>query len=430
VNSFSKRLLYYFTRVSQVLAPILHFIIRPKADSRVVTFYPAFDNLNDLSDQVNRLKWYIPNKINTRVFICVKGSLKDVNISLLPHPDYHRNPLPDSIIPEILAENEMNAALRSSDVVCLWNLTKPFVGLFRQINWFRLRIVDPNFYLFSETHSYPAMFWYDLLTRSERNSILHVSKEHFARMFNQLSGKRAYIFGTGPSIRRAFEYNFSDGVRIICNSMVKDDEMLEYIQPQILVFVDSVFHFGVSKYSGEFAQDLIKVVRKYHPYIITNQVGGALLQAHYPELSEKLIVVKAIRFGSPVRLTPESFGTRDYTNVLTRYLLPLGAGLAREVILLGFDGRAPAEKYFWKHNASTQYTEKMDSTQLSHPAFFRDVSYDGYYQKHCKVLGNMAVKFEKEGVSIHTLTQSYIPALKARQQIDENSSQIGNEEVL
>ena len=107
MNSFSKRLLYYFTRVSQILAPNPHFKIQLETDGRRVAFYPAFDNLNDLSDQVSRMKWYIPDKSNTRVFISVKNSLKDVNISSLPRPEHHRDPLLGAISPEILGENEM-----------------------------------------------------------------------------------------------------------------------------------------------------------------------------------------------------------------------------------------------------------------------------------------------------------------------------------
>lgn len=417
MKDLAKKILYSGTRLAQAASPnLLPMFPSKNGEFKVVLFYPEFESINDLEDQISRMKWYIPEIDKVRVMISVSEKLKSFDFTKLQIPFHHRNSLENTVVPEILDINELNDVLHRADIVCLWNAKKTFFKPLLFTNWSRIRIVDPDYYLFAETHSYPAILWYDLLSQNERNSILDASKENFLEMFNQLSEKKSYVFGTGPSIKQALEYDFSDGIRIICNSMVKDDEMLEHIQPQVLIFLDSVFHFGVSKYSGEFAKDVLKVVRKYHPYIITNQVGAALMQSQYPKLREKIIAVPALRFGSPVRLTPETFYTRDYPNVLTRYLLPLASGLSNEVDLLGFDGRAPAETYFWKHNSSTQYGDKMDSTQLSHPAFFRDINYDGYYEKHCKVLHNMIKKFEKEGVSVHTLTQSFVPALSKRQQ--------------
>jgi len=133
-----------------------------------------------------------------------------------------------------------------------------------------------------------------------------------------------------------------------------------------------------------------------------------------PEISERIITIPAKRFGKPNLLSEKCFYTRDYENVLTRYMLPLAAGLCSEVTLIGFDGRNPDETYFWKHNANYQYLDQMNSVKEAHPAFFRDVEYDEYYVKHCKNLELLCNTIEKDGKTIRVMGNSFIPSFASR----------------
>jgi hypothetical protein len=103
-------------------------------------------------------------------------------------------------------------------------------------------------------------------------------------------------------------------------------------------------------------------------------------------------------------------------------MLPLAAGLSKEVIMMGFDGRKPDEDYFWKHNPATQYTGSMEGVYKTHGAFFKDISYEGYYEKHCSTLSKMLEAFEREGNRFFVWGNSYIPALKKRRVKEEQKT--------
>lgn len=416
MNAHLKKMLYLGTRLSQVLGtPIIKS--KNKGKPRKLVFYPTFQSKEELADQVNRVRWYVPESTRTEVWMAIENPLDCVDFNKLPVPAHQRAPsfAGDGIKLHLCRLQEIKTKLNIADVICVWN-TKTS-RWFRNIlpHLLRVRIVDPDFYLSSECNSSAALLWYDLLTLAERVSWIDDSRLVLQRLFQELGGrKRAYLFGTGPSIKEVENHTYQDGVRIICNSMVRNDHLLELIQPHILGFTDSVFHFGVSKYAEAFAKDVIKVVRRYGVYCVTNQVGYALMRTHYPELTEYLIGVPARRFGRPIALSPTYLKTRDYTNILTRYMLPLAAGLSRELFLMGFDGRKSDENYFWKHNPTTQYTSSMDSAYKTHPAFFRDINYDAYYLKHCSTLSEMVKNFERNGIKIIVWGNSYIPALKKR----------------
>jgi hypothetical protein len=396
-------------------------VLLPKREDndqkRYLLYYPCFQTENELADQINRIRWYLPKQINYQIILPVTNELRRIKIESLKQPAFHRRIEEKGILDHVtlIDGKTVNSFIRKSKIVCVWKINRIWdLARFMDV-LLKIRIVDPDFFLFAETHTYPAIYYYDLLPNKTRKDWRNESSDRFGVLYQRFSGaKKAFVFGTGPSINKAKGFSYNDGIRIICNSVVKNEELLKRIQPHFLVFTDSVFHFGVSKYSGDFAKDLLKAVKKYNTICITNQVGYAMMRLHFPELIPFLIAVPAKRFGPPNLLTPEKFLTRDYTNVLTRFMFPLAAGLSKNVVLLGFDGRNPQETYFWKHNPTTQYSENLDSTKLSHPAFFRDISYDNYYEKHCKALNTMIIRFEKYGVKAYTWTESYIPSLQSR----------------
>lgn len=417
MNTLFKKLLYYDTRLSQVLG---HHIFRYRKSERprMVVFYPEFDSKEFLADQVNRARWYIPKSAGATIWMGVDKSLSSINIAALPVPKHQREPKSPESDPEIILCNshEMSKQLKKADVICIWN-TKAKHWLKHVLRHpFRVRIVDPNFYRYTESHTNAALLWYDLYSKQQRKEAKEQSQQNFKKLFEQYkaSGK-AYIFGTGPSIEIANKHVFDDGVRIICNTIIANDQLLDRIKPNVLTFVDPVFHFGVSLYCDKFAQDIIKVVKKYGIYIVTNEVGYALMRTHYPELQDNLIGVPPARFGKPTTLTPESFTARDYPySVVTRLMLPLAAGLSKNIVMTGFDGRDPNDDYFWKHNSATQYNDNMKDVWNTHKAFFDDTDFANHHKGHCAVLTKMIEAFECDSIKVKVLGHSYVPVLKKR----------------
>lgn len=408
---------YYGTRLSQAFIRRGHGSRFNEGRDSIV-YYPAFSTEEAIADQISRILWYLPPNVSPRIWLGISAPLENVRILELASPSYTRksNSSGQNLHISICQEDELAERAVKAGLICVWNAERN-ASFLRSLfpAWSRMRIVDPLYYMFAETHSYPAILWYDILTAQQRSASLQRSRDIFTKLWQDFHGSRqVYVFGTGPSLQQAKRMDFKDGISIICNSMVRNDDLLARIQPDILVFTDSVFHFGVSRYAEMFAKDVLKVVREYQPYIITNQVACDLLCAHYPELRDHIIGVPAKRFGSPRPLTVSSFMSRDYPNVLTRFMLPLAAGLSNDVVLTGFDGRAPREGYFWKHSSASQYSELLETAKLSHPAFFRDIDYDGYYEKHCSTLERVISTFEEAGTRFSVRTNSYIPALKAR----------------
>jgi hypothetical protein len=96
-------------------------------------------------------------------------------------------------------------------------------------------------------------------------------------------------------------------------------------------------------------------------------------------------------------------------------MLPAAFALGERVDVAGSDGRESGERYFWKHNTATQYTDDlMESAFEAHPAFFRDRDYKDYYVHHCHQLEEFIAVAEARGKTVRSATPSYIPALQRR----------------
>src|SRR5213076_14180 len=95
-----------------------------------------------------------------------------------------------------------------------------------------------------------ATLLFDHMHPGEKAAMRADSKERLLRASLDLQGlDRAYVFGTGPSLARATEFDFSHGVRIVCNSIVRNPELLAHIRPHFIAASDFVFHFGPSRYA-------------------------------------------------------------------------------------------------------------------------------------------------------------------------------------
>ncbi len=198
------------------------------------------------------------------------------------------------------------------------------------------------------------------------------------RRFDQLRSRiqteslpRCYLFGTGPSLGAALRRDWSDGIRIVCNTIVRDAELWHHIRPHAVVAGDGIYHFGFTEFAQAFRHDLRARLQESPsvPFI-------------YPAQFD-LVVRRDLR-GLEGQLIPLPVGTRATVhdcfdgrfalpglgNVLSLLLLPLGCALSKRVGLWGFDGRAPADRLFWANSSRHSYTELLPTLQVAHPAFF------------------------------------------------------------
>jgi len=281
-------------------------------------------------------------------------------------------------------------------------------------NFFRLHrsaVIDPYFYSTEECTAWSYLYGQAVNTPEV---FRHISMDNFMRLADKLSGKtQACCFLTGQSFDEYRNHpELKNMVKIICNSVVKNDEFMEQMPPDILMFADPVYHFSYNEYSVSFRQDVLKTVKKYDTYVVIPENMMPLMLAHYPELKERLI-----GFG-----TKPEFGFPDFTdmtvkstdNILTYLMLPTASALCTEIYILGADGRSPSDKMFWKHNSSVQYDALMQKVVDAHPSFFRDRDYIKYQDSHDKSMEALFSFGEANGRHYISLNRSHLASINAR----------------
>jgi len=240
--------------------------------------------------------------------------------------------------------------------------------------------------------------------------------ESFARLAARAAGARsALTLATGPSARTLDLAAVDQALRITCNSAVRDDELLTALAPQVVVFADPVFHFGPSRYAAAFRRDLLSALERHRPLLVTSVDWVEPLLVHHPDVTEHLAVFPFAEPGRWCWPTAEHPLIPATGNVLTNGMLPCAFAFAEHVAIAGADGRKPQERYYWRHNARTQYSDElMQAAFEAHPAFFRDTSYEQYYDLHCRQLEAYLTAAERAGRTVTAATGSWIPALRAR----------------
>ena len=211
------------------------------------------------------------------------------------------------------------------------------------------------------------------------------------RLRERAAGARtAFVLATGPSASMVDPEAIDADVRITCNSAVRNAELIAKLSPDIICFVDPVFHFGPSKYAAEFRRDAVKAATEVDALVVCGHRFAGPLLGLEPALRDRLVVLP-MQNGGPLRWPTDRNPTvRQAGNVMTTLMLPLAFLLADDVTVAGADGRKPSESYFWQHNAQLQYSDEMMKTVFdAHPSFFRYIDYADYYEDFCRAVGGI-----------------------------------------
>jgi len=291
---------------------------------------------------------------------------------------------------------------------------KQFFSFLGIKNKFNGLIVDKNFYLASDAKTLRAMYFIFSSDKFKRK-LLEISIANYKKFSNMNRDPVSTCFLTGPSIEKFKDVPIAkNGFKIICNSIVKNTELLEYINgPDIVVFADPVFHFSINDYCVSFRRDLMNVFKKYKPYIGVPIQSMHIYLKNFPFLEDYLIgfnISKKFSHPSPLN----NLEAQATSNILTMLMLPLASSISDEINIIGADGRDPNEKYFWQHNSTTQYSDDMKSVFDMHPSFLNDYDIPKYYNDHIQFLEKQISFGENMNKKYYSLTHSYIPALKKR----------------
>ena len=272
----------------------------------------------------------------------------------------------------------------------------------------RVTIVDPSFAKDVDTEGY-----LEVAKRLGRE----IPREFITDVLGppaERAAASALVLGTGPSAATLEGDHSRWTHRLVCNSAIRDADLMERLRPTHICFGDPVFHFGPSAYAGQFRHDLREVAERYDSILVVPGYCAELLASNMPWARGRML---------PLDLTTDSWHAptlddrtvRSTGNVLTQQMVPLAITLASSIDIGGADGRKPDEKYFWTHSRSHQYSDDlMNTVFVAHPSFFRDTDYADYYAEHCGVVDALIGYGESRGCEFTTVTNSFIPALAAR----------------
>ncbi|MBF0485484.1 MAG: hypothetical protein HQL16_03110 [Candidatus Omnitrophica bacterium] len=235
----------------------------------------------------------------------------------------------------------------------------------------------------------------------------------------KLQYRKCYVFGTGPSLSRAIERNWSEGYRVVCNTIVRDQELWKFLAPHFIVAGDAIYHFGHNNFARAFRADLRLRLEESDTLFLYPASFHGLVKREFGQFLDQLIPVPVGQHQSVhVDLTRE-FSLPQLGNVLPLLLLPLGCTLAKAVFLCGFDGRGPDDKLFWKNSNKHTYSEYMPDLEKAHPAFFGHFIDKKDPQKYVKsvhgdVLDARLQEAEKDGWRFVMMHKTWTSTLQKR----------------
>ncbi len=391
-------------------------LIRPTNQGLIKTIYlyPLIKSKDKLVDRINRIMWALPDRKRTCVYIPVGENLIDYNIEQLKAPEHQADYLADKSM-LYLIKPDYKGLRNDADLILIHDQKSIFSSSIIS-NIHKTIITDEDYYSIEESWNNMSLY-YKTLTNKDIDEYKELSRNNFKQMRKENGGKvSSYCFVTGPSIDRYRDFDFeNDSFKVVCNSIVKNKALLEYIKGvDLLTFADPVFHFGVSQYAEAFRAEALKVIEEYDCYVMIPIYAMPLMLGHYPQLKNRLIGMKsnhgrAFNFPDTGRLW-----VKGTPNILTLYMLPVSSTLTDEIYIIGADGRKDDETYYWKHSEKAQFTGLMESAFKTHTSFFRDVDYKKYYQNHCQTMEKLIAFGESKGKRYYTLTKSHIKALSKR----------------
>ncbi|KPA14079.1 radical SAM protein, partial [Candidatus Magnetomorum sp. HK-1] len=230
---------------------------------------------------------------------------------------------------------------------------------------------------------------------------------------------KTYIFGTGPSLDKAIYRDWSDGYRIVCNTIVRDPILWNHINPHFIVAGDAIYHFGQTVFAKQFRQDLAKRLDETETYFFYPDLFDVIVQRELSQFSDKLIPIPEEYYEKINTDLTKKFIIPGLNNVLASLLFPLACTLSKQIYLWGFDGRAPGDKLFWKNSEKHTYPHLIPELQKAHPAFFEHYVPQKDTNRYIKLafgelLDQLLIKAESEGFTFTMMHKSWTTTLQKR----------------
>jgi hypothetical protein len=278
-----------------------------------------------------------------------------------------------------------------------------------------------------ENNPFEGWEWFRLMSDLELdyvNELIENGRRIFLQyvdfLFKRKNKNKVYIFGTGPSLDKAFNYDFSDGYTIACNTIVKNKNLFNKIKPDFLVATDAIFHFDNNLYANKFREDLKKRLKENKDFkFVFGNIFYPVAIRYFFDYKDRLIGISMknnIDFNNDLI---NNYFFPNQGNVLTMVLLPLAATLSKNIFLFGFDGRKKEDKLFWKHAKSASYDNYIRDIIKKHPAFFnhqvpKNNEFKYINENLADKLETFLKNLEEKGYHIVMMHKSYLEPLNKR----------------
>ena len=386
--------------------------VLPRGKNIDLTLFPVFESMEDLRDQIHRLAWYIPSASEISCRLLISTSLEEKTRlekrSLLSGMENNI-----SVVSLEPGSQKTQALLSQSRTIGIWKNFEAIENQISDLEDIRIFNLDKNNKSRREAFSYGVLL-HELSWSLRKSMTEEMPWKLQAKIKSLPSYEKSYLFCTGPSLSDAIRHDFSDGYRIVCNSLISNKKLMDHIKPHFVVAADPVFHFGASKYASSFRRSLVTAILDYDLTFLLPFFFYPNFASQFPFLNASSIGVHQdpntdYRFDLQQQLL-----VRGSDNILTILMIPLGATLSKDLYILGCDGRKPDENYFWKHDKASQFSDLMQEARNFHPGFFDHCDYADYYDHHCDNLSNMIKAGEEQGIKFNSFTHSYIPCLAER----------------
>lgn len=393
-----------------------------------VFLYPPVTEANTLDNLISRLAWYLFPYLDR--IASIELSVPDISMLDRIRLAEHLDPGIAACIPKIRPlvtqrsvsglEHEISLCDAGNDIVFITDesvetsIPKRMKENLDRIvaNGGRYRVdaaktrQEGSFYL-----------WAGLNKLADGRALTDFYKGRFAEMAEDIGQHRkAYVFGTGPSFSGFVEgHDFSDGLCIVANSIVKNKSALETLKPRIICAADPIYHAGASSYAAAFREALVEALEMTGAWFVCPLRDAGIYRAFLPEHLEQKMVCVPFDKGKGISTDlAASFHIYPFPNVLTLLLLPLASTFATAVHVVGCDGRRLLDdSFFWSHDKKVQFNDEMSAIRAAHPGFF-EIDYNDYYIDHCQDLEKVLTTLELHGKNVITETPSLIPALNSR----------------
>lgn len=403
--------------IKKIIGPIKDKRKIAEQGSNTVLYYPAFTEKDKLTSHYYRAKWYLPYKSGKCEEVIM---LKKGDIEVGPVPEYMCSDFLESEHISVMNSYiEYTKKIFKSKFILSWdgNHNRLSLKLLKAFGFTVLNVCTTDEDSI-EYGVYAGLQWKYFLSKMEQEILIQKSYNNFMEFYNnknETEYKAACVFGTGPSLETAHDYDFKNIFTVGCNSIAGNDKLVSHIDLDVICAGDVVSHFGVSKYAETFRAKLKKLLSSRNTVLVTTSTFGYTIYNVMPELSDKIILVNQ-NSNEPIKDLREQFGLPKLDSTLNIHMLPVANSMCNKVFILGCDGKSKTQdnEDFWAHAKSAQYHDLVDTGHICHPTFDTNRQKSTYSRHLDSVQTSIDYAEGKYGKLYNTLNQSNINALASK----------------